>query len=332
MENMISVIVLTYNQEKTIARTLDSILMQKCRLPYEIVIGDDCSTDTTRTICEEYQQRYPSIIRLMKKAPNKGVIDNYFDTLLECKGTYIADCAGDDFWTDGQKLEKEVCILESNPDVTLVHTNWMYFNEKTQERTPCPDNPFGKPITNGKDMLEAIIVQTTSPIIHLCTALYRKETLLKAYRENTFLFRNKDFGCEDLQICFTLARMGKIAFMPDYTLNYSCGEETVSYSNDSAKQFRFVKRVTDLSHYLSKEYNIHSNNINRYFSQRLFALSMHAFRGKDKALRTETIACARKWNARITPMTKAVLTVTSNKATWSVALWLRKLFVRIKAI
>ena len=68
MEDKISVIVTTYNQEDTIGRTLNSILAQKCHLPIEIIIGEDCSTDNTRSVCENYAQRYPHIIRLMPKA------------------------------------------------------------------------------------------------------------------------------------------------------------------------------------------------------------------------------------------------------------------------
>ena len=98
MEDKISVIVTTYNQEDTIGRTLNSILAQKCHLPIEIIIGEDCSTDNTRSVCKDYAQRYPQIIRLMPKAENKGIQNNYYDCLLECKGKYIADCAGDDFW------------------------------------------------------------------------------------------------------------------------------------------------------------------------------------------------------------------------------------------
>ena len=124
MENLISVIVATYNQEDTIRRTLDSILMQQCHIPYEIVIGEDCSTDSTRSICEEYVKEHPDTIRLFANKKNKGVINNYIDCILECRGKYIADCAGDDFWTDPLKLEKEVTILETHDDVTLVHTDW----------------------------------------------------------------------------------------------------------------------------------------------------------------------------------------------------------------
>ena len=82
MENMISVIVCTFNQEDTISRTLDSILCQKCHVPFEIIIGEDCSTDGTLAICKTYQQKYPDIIRILANNPNKGIVDNYYDCLL----------------------------------------------------------------------------------------------------------------------------------------------------------------------------------------------------------------------------------------------------------
>ena len=81
-EEKISVIVTTYNQEHTIGRTLDSIIKQRCHLPIEIVLGEDCSTDNTRSVCEDYAERYPDVVRLMPKTPNKGLVDNYFDCLL----------------------------------------------------------------------------------------------------------------------------------------------------------------------------------------------------------------------------------------------------------
>ena len=108
MQEMISIVVLTYNQEATIGRTLDAILMQRCHLPFEIVIGEDSSTDHTRAICQEYAQKHPDTIRLFCNTQNKGIVNNYFDCLLQCRGKYIADCAGDDFWTDTEKLEKEL--------------------------------------------------------------------------------------------------------------------------------------------------------------------------------------------------------------------------------
>ena len=131
MENIISVVIVTYNQEDTIRRSIDSVLMQKCHLPFEIVIGEDCSTDGTRAICEAYARQYPDIIRLFCNDHNKGLVDNYYDCLLACRGRYIADCAGDDFWIDPQKLEKEVSVMEAHSNVSMVITNWQFYNEQT---------------------------------------------------------------------------------------------------------------------------------------------------------------------------------------------------------
>ena len=125
MKPLVSVIVLTYNQQDTIARTLDSILAQRVSFPFEIVIGEDAGTDGTRSICEDYVRRYPDKVRLMPKAPNKGVVRNYFDTLEACRGEYIADCAGDDYWTSDTKLQRQADILMQRPEVAVVHTAWV---------------------------------------------------------------------------------------------------------------------------------------------------------------------------------------------------------------
>ena len=85
-EVMISVVVVTYNQAGTIGRTLNSILMQRCHVPFEIVIGEDCSTDNTRDICQIYAKQYPNIIHLICNERNKGIVDNYYDCLLACRG------------------------------------------------------------------------------------------------------------------------------------------------------------------------------------------------------------------------------------------------------
>ena len=130
--------------------------MQKCRLPIEIVVGDDASTDGTRAVCEDYARRYPDIVRLMPAAPNKGMVDNYFDCMLACRGKYIADCAGDDYWTDPKKLDKEVEIMEADPSVTIVHTNWRTYNEDTHETKDNAVEQFPAPKTEASRCLRLL--------------------------------------------------------------------------------------------------------------------------------------------------------------------------------
>lgn len=326
MENLISVIVVTYNQEDTIGRALDSILMQQCHLPLEIVIGEDCSTDSTRSICQKYAEQYPDVIRLFANDHNKGVVDNYFDCLLACRGKFIADCAGDDFWVDELKLEKASRLMEDNDRITLVHTAWRYYNEYLHVTTASPQQPFPERLTNGKEMLEAIVTQTNMPVIHLCTSLYRTETILKEYHAHTELFRDSNWGCEDLQIAFFMAKDGLIAYLPDVTLHYSQGKETISGPKDEKKMFRFFLRVTSLSYRLAQDFHIQGKRVDTFFSRRSFTLLMHAFRAHDKALRQEAIDCCRQWGAQTTCTYKVVKMVTSNDLLWSLALQLRKQF------
>lgn len=64
MKPLVSVIIVTYNQESTIARAIDSVLSQECNFRFEIILGEDCSTDKTRKICIEYANKFPDIIKL----------------------------------------------------------------------------------------------------------------------------------------------------------------------------------------------------------------------------------------------------------------------------
>lgn len=124
-KNTVSVFMLTYNQEHFIAQAIESILIQKTSYSFQLVIGEDCSTDKTREICESYALQYPEKIKLLPKLKkNIGLIANYMRTIKECDGKYIAICDGDDYWIDEFKLQKQVGFLESNPDFSIVYTNY----------------------------------------------------------------------------------------------------------------------------------------------------------------------------------------------------------------
>ena len=326
MKEMISVVVVTYNQAATIGRALDSILMQQCHIPFEIVIGEDCSTDDTRTVCQTYANQHPDIIRLFCNERNKGIVDNYFDCLLACRGTYIADCAGDDFWTDPQKLEKEVTIMENHPDVTMVITNWQYYNEQTRETAPSRQQQHA-PVTPGHHLLRSIITQQNMSVFHLCTALYRANVFRKAYEEDTDLFRNKTYVSEDMQIAFTMARHGNIAYLPDVTLNYSLGRGSVSNVTDSMKAFRFVRRSTELICYLAQKHHL---DIRDFMTHRIFELGMHAFRSHQSALYQETLACEKKWQVGRSFKNHCLFLVMRHDWLWQAGLSLRRVFVKLK--
>ena len=119
----VSVCIITYNHARFIGQALESALMQKTNFDYEIVIGEDCSTDNTGLICKKYAEMYPDKIRLLQNDKNLGVIENFKRTLYACKGEYVALLEGDDYWTDELKLQKQVDFLESNRDYAIVFHN-----------------------------------------------------------------------------------------------------------------------------------------------------------------------------------------------------------------
>lgn len=118
MENslpLVSVVVLTYNQAVYIGRAMDGILSQKTDFPFEILVGDDASTDGTGEILQEYAKKYPGRIRLFLREENLGASRNIYELLCAARGTYIATCEGDDYWISPHKLQKQKEALEENP-------------------------------------------------------------------------------------------------------------------------------------------------------------------------------------------------------------------------
>lgn len=117
---MISVIVCTYNQEKYIAQTIESILMQKCDEPFEILIGDDCSTDGTGKIADDYQSRFPEIVRVIRPEKNMGASHNMIRLVNNAQGEYIAICDGDDYWLRDNVLQMQIDAFRANPELGMV--------------------------------------------------------------------------------------------------------------------------------------------------------------------------------------------------------------------
>lgn len=112
----ISIILLTYNHEAYIRQALDSIISQKTEYTCEILIGDDCSPDNTQSIIKEYIQKYPGLIRAVLRKKNIGGKRNIYQLMMNCRGKYIAFLEGDDYWSDENKLQKQVNFLEKHPE------------------------------------------------------------------------------------------------------------------------------------------------------------------------------------------------------------------------
>lgn len=135
----VSVRISTYNHIEFIRDCLDGVLMQETKFPVEILIGEDESSDGTRDICIEYAKENPEKIRLFLHSRKNniavnnqatGIFQNTW-TYFQARGEYIAECEGDDYWTDPLKLQKQVDFLDYNLDYVICsHPYYNYDQEK----------------------------------------------------------------------------------------------------------------------------------------------------------------------------------------------------------
>jgi glycosyltransferase involved in cell wall biosynthesis len=154
MDNKVSVLITTYNQEKYVTQAVESALRQQADFPFEIVIGDDCSTDHTRDILKALSKSHPERIRLwLRDQKGEGLPGkiNFVETLKACQGQFIALLDGDDYWTDVQKLQKQVNFLDGHSDYAFCFHNAGIVREG---ETPDPAKRFCAPDQKQTSTLE----------------------------------------------------------------------------------------------------------------------------------------------------------------------------------
>src|SRR4051812_4536998 len=111
----LSILCITYNHADYIRKAIDGFLMQKARFDFEILIGNDCSTDNTGEIVESYLPNGQITFVNHKSNQGKSGINNLISLMKLAKGKYSILCEGDDYWTDENKIQKQVDFLEANP-------------------------------------------------------------------------------------------------------------------------------------------------------------------------------------------------------------------------
>ncbi|WBL23190.1 glycosyltransferase [Zunongwangia sp. HRR-M8] len=134
---IVSVFMLTYNQENMIAQAIEGVLCQKTNFRFQLIIGEDGSTDDTLNICKNYQRKFGDVIKLISRDKNIGLIKNFIETAKHLTGKYVAICDGDDYWTDDYKLQKQVDLLENHDDYSIVFGKCrrLYSNGKLIEKS-----------------------------------------------------------------------------------------------------------------------------------------------------------------------------------------------------
>ena len=258
---LVSVIVVTYQQALYINQCLDSILAQESNFDFEILVGEDASTDGTREICLDYAKKYPNRIRLFLHSRENVIYINGTPTgrynmlynLNAAKGKYVAFCEGDDYWTDPMKLQKQVDFLEANPDYGLIHSDYDEYFQKDGKLLSSRHRRTNR--SNSKNVKDIYIAQLNHDSYHVRTATVcaNRQLILKAINNN-FDLMTQISALGDYPLFLELSRLTKFKYLDESMAVHRILPESASKTKNYKKKKAFLKSSYTIQKYFSNKY------------------------------------------------------------------------------
>ncbi len=259
-EPVVSVTMVTYNHEPYIAQAIEGVLQQKTNFPYELVVGEDCSTDDTRKIVLEYQKKHPNIIRVITSDHNVGASKNNCRIQKACRGKYIAYCDGDDYWHHPRKLQRQADYMESHPECGLVYSDYDKYDVRSNRKVENY-NKYRK-IEFPLNPTLSDIVQSTGRIssaMLTCTVMVRRSLLNQIVDSDPYLHQSEEFLMGDTQVWAEISHMADAFYIEDSLATHNLLVESVAKSRDFRKRLRFTLSGKTMLLYLCDKYNLPSN-------------------------------------------------------------------------
>ncbi len=281
---LVSINMITYNHANFIAQAIEGVLQQKTNFPFELIIGEDCSTDGTREIVFEYQNKHPDIIRVITSDKNVGAKENSYRTRKACQGKYTAFCEGDDYWHHPEKLQKQVDYLESHPECGLVYSSYDVYLVESRKRIKDyikyrkmepPENPSISYLMDKGWVSTGIVT---------CTVMIRRALGDQIRESDPYLHQSGHFPMGDTQLWVEIATKAHTHYIPESLATYNITDESASRSKDIRKRLQFAASCSELYLYLSNKYNIPASLRDSYEAE-LFDYSLRlAFHSRNKNL------------------------------------------------
>ncbi len=305
----ISVAVITYNQEATIAQTLDSILCQKGTFELEIVIGEDCSKDGTWYVCYEYAKRYPEIIVLLPNLNNLGIMANFARVMKACTGDYVSILAGDDYWCDERKLQKQLDFFAQHAECGVVCTNGFRLFVKSGKLVP--GLPPYNPAPDGD--VRRYYHNRFSGVYAMPLTLLIKRDLLQYVDFDEYVRRR--FPVEDYPMQSVLAHHTRFGYVPDMTAVYRVyGESATFVSAKRPGYLDYHLGLVDIRRYLNALFSDDVPFSEEWAEDYIFYKEFLLFLSSGKFSKAKTLVEEHRASLRETPHFK-----NANKATRSIA-------------
>lgn len=242
----VSVIVTAYNQSETIEQTLDCILNQVCDFNFEIIIGDDCSTDCTKEICEKYRIEFPEVIKPLYHKVNVGVATNFVSCVQKSKGEFIAICASDDYWHNSSKLQLQVDCFLNNPDCGFIYTDYNKLNVRTGDITESFLRTTKTKIFEGENLIKTVF-SGAFPALTL-TVMFRKELFEKYIPVEDYIKHR--FTLEDWPTWLIMTKYTRVVYLSESTATYRFGHDSLSNPSDYFKVVSRFEREKKMYKYI----------------------------------------------------------------------------------
>ena len=214
---VVSVLMATRNHERYLPEAIEGVVCQETEFPFELLIGEDSSSDATRQVALEYQRLYPHLVRVQPSDASLGPGANARRIKAAARGRYFAHCEGDDYWHSPTKLQQQVTVLEHNPNISMVHAGY-----RVQRGAEITDPPH-KPGLSGA-AYDALLVENT---VATCTVCLRA-TVSRSYQGTPFAARGYMMG--DYPLWLWASRCGDFAYLPDRLATYRVHPDSLTRS------------------------------------------------------------------------------------------------------
>ena len=315
----ISVAIITYNQQETIAQTLDSILCQKGDFELEVVIGEDCSKDNTPAICREYADRYPDKVVLLQEGHNLGIMRNFANTINHCTGDLIGICAGDDYWCDEYKLQKQLDYLMAHPECGVCTTGGYRYLVRRDEMVPGIA-PL-QPIVDGDVSKHYFSESYPGGVYAMPLSMVFKRELLQYVDFDVFVERG--FPIEDYPMQAIMAMHTKWGHIEDLTVVYRVYTESATFiSYDHPKYMQYHRGLMEIRRYLRDKFALQLHNYSEdyileylFYREYLLCVFQGDYRKAKSLVETSNIS---------TPKVKQAKKMTANWLIFTMFRWYKK--------
>lgn len=245
---VVSVVIATYNHADFINETVESALAQETTFPYEIVIGDDGSTDGTRDILKQFQLEHPDCIKLVFNDSNLWVTKNYINAIKEARGTFISTFDGDDIMLP-TKLQKQYVAITSMTNVSIVNVGFLNFESKTHRTTSVCLN-WESPLLTEKDKNTRVYDYLTYqfPFFPISsTVLFRRDQFLSGCENFAALIDDPNSTGEETLINVLMCLNGNFHFINEILLHRRIQDNSItSFDSDEKAVSFYLKRVFHL--------------------------------------------------------------------------------------